>query len=109
VSKKTSNIPSVSFHNQSASQLEAHIKRVSKDTASVVFTVHSQVRMKERAISINVVFDVLRFGRIIRSPEPNSSKGSIECRMERFVVGALRCVVVALSDSDPNLIVVTAF
>ena len=65
--------------------------------------------MKERAISINVVFDVLRFGRIIRSPEPNSSKGSIECRMERFVVGALRCVVVALSDSDPNLIVVTAF
>lgn len=45
----------------------------------------------------------------MRLPEPNASKGSIECRMERFVVGALRCVVVALSDSDPNLIVVTAF
>ncbi len=65
--------------------------------------------MRERQISADVVFDVLRNGKIDRIPEPNTNKGTIECRMERFVAGDSRSVVVAISDINANLIIVTVF
>ncbi len=58
---------------------------------------------------MNIVLEVLRNGRITRTPEPNTHMGSLECRMERFVAGDYRVVIVALSDMNPNLIIVTVF
>jgi hypothetical protein len=65
--------------------------------------------MKERGISIKIVLEVLRNARIARTPEPNTHMGSLECRMERFVAGDCRVVIVALSDMNPNVIIVTVF
>ena len=64
--------------------------------------------MKERHLTREVVLAVLRRGRLHRPPEYNSSKGSLECRMEHFAVGMDIAAVVAVSDDDPDLVVITA-
>lgn len=53
------------------------------------------------------MFDCLRAGVLRRTPEPNMGKGSLECRMEHYCSGANIGVVVALSDEDPSMAVVT--
>lgn len=89
-------------------QLQAHIRTVSSDSTRVAFTKHALVRMKQRQITRDMALEVLRKGRMIRARERNLAKGSIECRMEKFLAGRDLAIVVALIDSDPDLIVITA-
>jgi Domain of unknown function (DUF4258) len=92
----------------SNSQLQSHIRTVSGDSTRVAFTNHALVRMKARQITRDMALEVLRKGRLIQSPESNIAKGSIECRLEKFVTGRDIAIVAALSDSDPDLLVITA-
>jgi hypothetical protein len=55
-----------------------------------------------------MALEVLRKGRLIQAPESNIAKGSIECRLEKFVTGRDIAIVAALSDSDPDILVITA-
>lgn len=89
--------------------LQRHIRAVAVDSALVFLTGHVKKRMRERGVGINEIYDILRHGTIVRPPEINIAKDSLECRMERYVGGRDRAVVVALDDDDPNLIVVTVW
>lgn len=91
----------------SIAQLQRRIRTASADSATVFLTKHAKVRMKERKITVAAVLECLRKGSIRRPPEPNPSKGSLECRMERYCSGMNIGVVVALCDEDPSLLVVT--
>ena len=73
----------------------------------VRLTVHALKRMKDRHVLRDEVFEVLESGRIVRPPEPNPARGSLECRMQRFVSGRELAVVAAVSDDNPLVIVVT--
>lgn len=53
------------------------------------------------------VVEVLRRGRMLRTPEPSLRFGTLECRMQRFLAGREVEVVAALSDADPSVVVVT--
>jgi hypothetical protein len=44
----------------------------------------------------------------VRTPEPNVARGSLECRMQRFLAGRELAVVAAVSDAYPGVVVVTA-
>lgn len=93
---------------RSRSQLEAYIRLMAKDSANVAFTDHIRAQMRSRGISTAGVLSTLRGGRIKRTPEPNMFHGTLECRMEAAVAGEDIGVVVALSDDDPTLVLVTA-
>lgn len=95
------------FGRQSSAQLQKHIRAVAADTSRVFITVHAKGRMRQRRISIHEVYECLRQGVLRRTPEPNPAKGSLECRMERYVAGRECAVVVALDDEQPDLLVVT--
>ncbi len=97
------------FAKKSIAQLQRHIRTVSADSSHVVFTHHVKLRMKQRKVSVAEVLNVLRRGTIHQQPEPNVLKGSLECRMERYVGGRDCAVVVALDDDDPRLLVVTVW
>ncbi len=92
----------------SKTQLQAHIRAVAVDSRRVYFTEHALVRMRKRHLSREVVLTVLTRGRLIRTPEWNRIKGNLECRMEYYAVGMDIAAVVAVSDDDPDLIVITA-
>jgi hypothetical protein len=92
----------------SKAQLQARIRTVAMDSARVFFTDHAIARMKKRHLTRDIVLAVLRSGRVVRPPEFNVAKGNIECRMERHLVGHDIAVVVAVSDDDPDLLVITA-
>lgn len=92
----------------SPAQLQRHIHWLARDSASVMFTEHVLSRMKQRRILPVEVLDVLRQGRIARTPEPNVARGSLECRMQRFLAGRELAVVAAVSDAYPGVVVVTA-
>lgn len=98
----------MSVFKLSISQLEARIRKTAIDDTLVIFTEHARTQMRKRHIPADIVLEVLRKGRIRRAPEPNLSKGSIECRMERFVAGAQTGVIAAIGDDHPDVIVVTA-
>lgn len=98
----------MSVFKLSTSQLEARIRKTASDNALVIFTDHARTQMRKRHIPADIVLEVLRKGRIRRTPEPNLLKGSVECRMERFIAGSQTGVVAAISDDHPNVIVVTA-
>lgn len=95
------------FAKKSTHQLTRHIRDVAKDTSRIVLSSHARVQMRMRRISTTEVYECLRKGSIDRRPEPNPNKGSLECRMERYVAGCECKVVVALDDEDPDLLVVT--
>ena len=88
-------------------ELERLVRKRASLTANVRLTNHVLVRMKQRHIAREEVFDVLSHGRLARTPEPNAAKGSLECRMQRFMAGRELAVVAAVSDDDPSVIVVT--
>jgi hypothetical protein len=98
----------VSRTKLSRSQLQDLIREESKLSQNVVFTQHMRQRMRERAITNDMVMDTLHKGRITRTPEPNSMYGTLECRMEHYVAGIGVGIIVAVSDEDPTLILVTA-
>lgn len=95
------------FGAKSVPQLQRHIRSIAADTGAIFITTHAKGRMRKRHVSVNEVFECLRTGTISRQPEPNPSKGSLECRMQRYIGGRECAVVVALCDEDPTLIVVT--
>jgi replication-associated recombination protein RarA len=92
----------------SKTQLEAYIRHASLDSRNVFFTLHVQKQMKARRISMACVLSTLQHGRLRRTPEPNLMKGTLECRMEYFSAERDVAVIVALSDDDPSLVLVTA-
>lgn len=91
------------FSKRSVHQLTRHIREVAKNTECVVISGHARIQMNRRRISVSEVLECLRNGSIHRQPEPNHIKGSLECRMERYVAGCECKVVVALDDDDPDL------
>ena len=97
------------FCRKSIPQLEKHIRLLARDTASIVILPHAKVRMRTRKVTVHEVYEVLRQGCMHRPPEPNPAKGSLECRMERYVAGRNCAVVVALGDANPNLLIVTVW
>lgn len=94
---------------KSEAQLARHIRAAAKNTQSVIFTDHANVQMSKRKVSSLEVYECLRTGTIRRQPEPNEMKGSLECRMQRYVAGRELAVIVALCDEDPDILVVTVF
>ncbi len=89
-------------------QLQAYVHRVAGDSARLAFTDHALLQMKRRDITRDMAIEVVRRGRLNRTPEPNRAKGNIECRMEHFLTGRDLAVIVAVSDDEPDLIVITA-
>lgn len=77
-------------------------------TRNVRLTKHVLARMKLRHIAREEVYEVLCQGRLASPPEPNPARGSLECRMQRFMAGRELVVVAAISDDDPSVVVVTA-
>lgn len=92
----------------STHQLQAHIRAAAQDSVNVAFSVHGRQRMRERKITMPCVLATLRHGSIRRQPEPNTHFGTLECRMELYTAGNNIGIVVALSDDDPTMVVVTA-
>ncbi len=70
-------------------------------------TSHALMRMRQRHVTRDIVIEVLRMGRLTRIPEPNLRRGSLECRMERFCAGRQLAVIAAISDDDPDILVIT--
>lgn len=97
------------IEKKSQEQLARHIRALARNSLAVVFTRHASVQMGKRKVSTLEVFECLREGTIRRVPEPNFKKGSLECRMERYVTGRELAVIVALCDEDPDVLVVTVF
>ncbi len=95
------------FAAKSTAQLQKHIRSISTNTAMVLLTAHAKSRMRVRHVGIGDVFECLRLGVIKRTPEPNLSKGNLECCMQRYVAGRECAVVVALDDAYLELVVVT--
>lgn len=97
------------FSRKSIPQIQRHIRSSAIDSGVVFLSKHAKAQMRTRKVNISEVLDVLRNGTIRRQPEPNVSKGSLECRMEWFVGGRDCAVVVALDDENPDLLVVTVW
>ena len=88
-------------------QLQAHIRRLAKDSQRVVITLHAQDRMSLRSVTDWEVYECLRNGVIQRPPRVDRKTGSLKCRMEYFGTGRNLAVVAALDDEEPDVIVVT--
>ena len=88
-------------------QIQRRIQHLSKDSANIFVTDHAKKCMKQRGVTIAMVFDCLRNGRIYRTPEPNDGKGNLECLMEHYCSGVQCSVVAAISDEAPDVICVT--
>jgi hypothetical protein len=99
--------PNVSVHKLSNSQVERLIRSIAVDGVRVFYTAHARMRMRQRHVTQEIVLEVLRQGKLVGVPEPNAGRGSLECRMERYCTGRQIGVIVAISDGDPDLIVVT--
>lgn len=95
------------FRYMSNMRLQAHIQHVAKDSSQVFFTRHAQDRMLQRAVSDIQVLECLRFGLMQRPAQFDQTTGTVKCRMEYFGSARNLAVVVALEDSDPDLLVVT--
>lgn len=93
---------------QSTSQIEAHIRSAAQESINIQISKHAKKRMRERKLTLPCIFEVLKKGRIRQTPEPNADYGTLECRMESYIAGHNIAVVVAVSDDDPTMIVVTA-
>lgn len=100
--------PTVSRTKLSQNQLQILIRSESLDSRNIFFTEHVKKQMRARHITSGCVVATLQNGIIMRVPEPNPMKGSLECRMEHYVAGHNIGVIVAISDEDPSLVLVTA-
>lgn len=97
----------LSFHGMTTVQLQAHIRRLAKDSQRVVITLHAYDRMSLRCVTDWEVYECLRKGVIQRPPQVDRKTGSLKCRMEYFGTVRNLAVVAALEDDDPDVIVVT--
>jgi len=89
-------------------QLERHIRQHAAKTENVGFIRHAKSRMRERHVSLGMVYEVLQKGTIDKTPEPDERYADwTRCRMRRLVAGMDLIVVVAVSVPRPDLLVVT--
>jgi hypothetical protein len=88
-------------------QLEKHIKQSAQDSASVIFTKHARLRMRQRFVNDPMVLEVLRLGSFALPPEPDMKHPGLLCRMHRFVAGMQVAVVVYVEYPATDLVVVT--
>jgi hypothetical protein len=93
----------------SKNQLQAHIRRAAMVSINVTITQHAHVRMRERLISNAMLFDVLRYGLLIREPEPDLRHSGIKCQMERYSGGSNIAVVVNVDFPSDGIVVITVF
>lgn len=98
-----------SLRRQSKDQLAKKIRNAAKITANVVMTTHVKAQMKRRKVTASMVYECLRNGQIVRTPEVNFAFGTLECRMERYCAGCNCTVVVALDEEYPDLVCVTVW
>ena len=91
----------------SKKQIERHIRERALNTANVLLTDHARKRMRERRITLAMVYDVLRKGMLVREPEPSLRHAALECRMQRYVEGRDIGVVVAFETDATGLPVIT--
>ncbi len=96
------------MHKWSKSQFEKYIRSAAKDGSRIFVTLHAQKQMRLRGIQQLAMETTLRSGNMLRECEPNIAKGTFECRMEKYIAGKDIGVIVAVSEDDPNLIIVTA-
>jgi hypothetical protein len=96
-----------SVGRKSQPQIQRHIRAVARDSLNVILTSHAKAQMRSRKVLHAEVIACLRSGCIHRPPEPNPAKGNLEVRMEYYVAGRDIKVIVAVSDEDPDLLVVT--
>lgn len=92
----------------SKEQLQKYIRKESLISTNVVFTDHIIIQMRKRKIVQAWVFEVLQKGMIKLTPEFDSNTGDLKCRMEYFVAGSDIKIVVAISDDNPGLVLITA-
>lgn len=97
----------ISFHKQTEQQIEKYIRSTSLTTSRVSFSFHATERMEQYEVSAAEVYEVLRRGKIQLPPEPDMKTGDLSCRMGYFICGRNLYVQVALSDDDPNMVIVT--
>ena len=88
-------------------QLEKHIQTSATSSSNVILTKHARQRMQERHINDPMVMDVLRFGRLALTPEPDMKHPGLLCRMQRLVAGTNVAVVVYVEHPAPDLTIVT--
>ena len=93
----------------SKQQIQQHIRRTAQDSINVTITQHASVRMRERAITNAMLFDVLRRGLLIREPEPDIRHSGITCLMERYIAGINIGVLVNVDFPMAGIIVITVF
>lgn len=91
----------------SRKQIERQIRARALNTANVLLTDHARKRMRERRITLAMVYDVLRKGILVREPEPSLRHEALECRMERYIEGRDIGVVVAFEIGATGLPVIT--
>jgi len=91
----------------SKKQIEQQIRERALNTANILLTDHARKRMRERRITLAVVYDVLRKGILVWEPEPGLRHEALECRMERYVEGRDIAVVVAFEMDTTGLPVIT--
>ena len=91
----------------SKKQIERQIRERTQNTANVLLTDHARKRMRERRITLAMVYDVLRKGILVREPEPSLRHEALECRMERYIEGRDIGVVVAFKFDATGLPVIT--
>lgn len=91
----------------SKKQIERHIRERALNTVNILLTDHARKRMRERRITLAMVYDVLRKGMLVREPEPSLRHEALECRMERYVEGRDIGVVVAFEIDATGLPVIT--
>ena len=97
----------MTVHKLHNSQLQGLIRSIAADSARVYFTNHARARMRLRHVTQEIVIEVLQHGKLAGIPEPNAVRGSLECWMERYCTGRQIRVVAAISDENPDLVVVT--
>lgn len=91
----------------SKKQIERLIRDRAANTANVLMTDHARKRMKERRITLAMVYEVLRKGNLSREPELNLRHGTLECRMERYMEGRDIAVIVGLDVGAEGLPIIT--
>ncbi len=97
----------MSLNRLSLQQLQRHIRSHAACTERVVLTAHARKRMAERKVSMAEVFECLRRGSLRTPPEQDLKTGHLVCRMNWWGAERDLTTCVALSDDEPDLLIIT--
>ena len=90
-------------------QIQQHIRLAALESINVTITQHASIRMRERAITNAMLFDVLRQGLLNREPEPDLRHSGLTCLMERYIAGSNIGVLVNVDFPAVGIVVITVF